>query len=61
MQNLALIVVSATSSNGTRINADKETRISVNLRPSHNQVAETKIMAKFVYEFPAIISSSQNS
>ena len=30
----ALIVVSATSSNGTRINADKETRISVNLRES---------------------------
>jgi hypothetical protein len=45
---MALVVVSATSSNGTRINADKETRISVNLRPSHNQVAETKTKALLI-------------
>ena len=38
-----MIIVSATGSNGTQINADKETRISVNLCPSRNQVAETII------------------
>ena len=31
---LALIFVSATSSNSTQVNADKEARISVNLRES---------------------------